>query len=111
MTVHGGPTATETRRLRVEGMTCAACVSHVERALRGAPGVASASVNLAAESATVDAAPDVTFDDLRAAVEAAGYGLFEPSDDDTGTHEPPPAACGCSSRGPLPPARRASSCS
>ena len=68
-------------------MTCAACVSHVERALRGASGVASASVNLAAESATVDAAPDVTFDDLRAAVEAAGYGLFEPSDDDAGTHE------------------------
>ena len=87
MTVHGGPPATETRRLRVEGMTCAACVSHVERALRGASGVASASVNLAAESATVDATPDVTFDDLRAAVEAAGYGLFEPSDDDAGTHE------------------------
>ena len=87
MTVHGGPPAIETRRLRVEGMTCAACVGHVERALRGAPGVASASVNLAAESATIDAAPEVTFDDLRAAVEAAGYALHEPSEDGTGVDE------------------------
>ena len=81
MTAQGAPPALETRRLRVEGMTCAACVSHVERALRGAPGVASASVNLATESATVDAALEVSFDELRAAVEAAGYGLHEPSDD------------------------------
>ncbi len=87
MTAQGAPPALETRRLRVEGMTCAACVSHVERALRGAPGVASASVNLATESATVDAALDVAFDDLRTAVEAAGYGLHEPSDDDAVTDD------------------------
>ena len=87
MTVHGQSLALETRRLRVEGMTCAACVGHVERALRGAQGVASASVNLASESATVEADGGVTFDDLRAAVEAAGYALREPSDDDAGDAE------------------------
>ena len=87
MTVHGQPLALETRRLRVEGMTCAACVGHVERALRGAQGVASASVNLASESAMVEADGGVTFDDLRTAVEAAGYALREPSDDDAGADE------------------------
>ena len=32
--------------LPVEGMTCAACQAHVQRALRSAPGVTEASVNL-----------------------------------------------------------------
>ncbi len=60
--------------LRVEGMECASCVARVEKALRAAPGVASASVNLATNRA------DVTFagsPDIAAAVAAigkAGYG-------------------------------------
>lgn len=37
--------------LGVEGMTCASCVGHVEKALRAVPGVAAASVNLATERA------------------------------------------------------------
>ena len=111
MTVHGQSLALETRRLRVEGMTCAACVGHVERALRGAQGVASANVNLASESATVEADGGVTFDDLRAAVEAAGYALREPSDDEAAPTRRQPAPCGRNSRGPRPPVRRASSCS
>lgn len=45
--------ATETRRLTVEGMTCASCVGAVEKTLRRAPGVISASVNLAAPIAEV----------------------------------------------------------
>jgi P-type Cu+ transporter len=39
--------------LPVRGMTCASCVNHVERALKGEPGVHSASVNLATEKANV----------------------------------------------------------
>ena len=39
--------------LPVEGMTCASCVSRVERALRKVPGVSDVSVNLATEAATV----------------------------------------------------------
>jgi len=69
------PAAT-TRRLTlpVSGMTCASCVRHVEKALATVPGITRASVNLAAESATVeaqDAVPDAAA--LRAAVGAAGY--------------------------------------
>src|SRR5579859_894269 len=39
--------------LEVEGMSCASCVGRVERALRQAPGVLEASVNLASERASV----------------------------------------------------------
>ncbi|MCB8819917.1 heavy metal translocating P-type ATPase [Microvirga rosea] len=41
----------------VEGMTCASCVSRVEKVLRAVDGVTSASVNLATERARVSYAP------------------------------------------------------
>ena len=40
-------------QLRIEGMTCASCVTRVEKALRKVPGVTAATVNLATETATV----------------------------------------------------------
>jgi P-type Cu+ transporter len=61
------------RTLHVGGMTCASCVAHVEKALLKVPGVESASVNLATETATVAAAREVAFDALVQAVEKAGY--------------------------------------
>ena len=62
--------------LTIGGMTCAACVSHVEGALRGVPGVLEASVNLATEKATVEYLPGVAGTvTLREAVSAAGYQL------------------------------------
>ncbi|ADY27179.1 copper-translocating P-type ATPase (plasmid) [Deinococcus proteolyticus MRP] len=64
----------------VTGMTCAACVGRVERALKKAPGVLDASVNLATERASVRYLPGVSSaEDLYAAVEAAGYGTERPS--------------------------------
>ena len=60
--------------LGIDGMTCAACVSHVEHALTGVQGVESASVNLATERATVEYVQGVTgISDLRHAVEDSGY--------------------------------------
>jgi Cu+-exporting ATPase len=58
--------------LPVRGMSCASCVSHVERALTGVPGVTQVAVNLATESATVRA-PDGSVAALVDAVEHAGY--------------------------------------
>jgi Cu+-exporting ATPase len=58
---------------RVDGMTCASCVARVEKALKAVPGVASASLNLATERATVRADPDTSRESLYAAVEKAGY--------------------------------------
>ena len=59
--------------LPVEGMTCASCVSRVERALNALPSV-EATVNLATERADVRFdAHRVTVGDLVGAVRAAGY--------------------------------------
>ncbi|GAC1318187.1 MAG: copper-translocating P-type ATPase CopA1 [Collimonas sp.] len=60
-------------QLAIEGMTCASCVSHVEKALRKVAGVHEVSVNLATELATVQADGANTIGPLVAAVEKAGY--------------------------------------
>ncbi|MCE2457197.1 MAG: copper-translocating P-type ATPase [Dehalococcoidia bacterium] len=66
--------ATRKVTLGIDGMTCAACVSHVESALTSVQGVESASVNLATERATVEYVQGVTgIADLRHAVEDSGY--------------------------------------
>ncbi|MFA4965016.1 MAG: heavy metal translocating P-type ATPase [Thermoleophilia bacterium] len=73
---YGVVTVQET--LPVLGMTCASCVSRVERALRKPPGVLKAEVNLATERATVTYIPgQASRDDLAAAVRAAGYEVVE----------------------------------
>ena len=51
--VLGKGAASDAAQLRVDGMTCGACSSAVEKALRAAPGVLSASVNLIAGTAEV----------------------------------------------------------
>ncbi|WP_175778672.1 heavy metal translocating P-type ATPase [Burkholderia anthina] len=60
--------------LDIDGMTCASCVSRVEKALAKVPGVTHASVNLATERATVDASPTVSASQLVDAITQAGYG-------------------------------------
>ncbi|WP_081333790.1 heavy metal translocating P-type ATPase [Burkholderia cepacia] len=65
--------ATAPIELEIEGMTCASCVARVEKALANVSGVARASVNLATERATVDAAGGVTTAQLVDAVRQAGY--------------------------------------
>ncbi|PKB76716.1 MAG: copper-translocating P-type ATPase [SAR202 cluster bacterium MP-SAtl-SRR3965592-G1] len=65
---------TQSASLNIGGMTCSACVSHIENALREVPGVAEANVNLGVERATVEFIPGmVELSDLQAAVEGAGY--------------------------------------
>lgn len=57
--------------LSIEGMTCASCVGRVERALKAAPGVEKASVNLATERASVQGFANL--ETLVAVVANAGY--------------------------------------
>ena len=64
----------KTVTLDVEGMSCAACQSHIEKALRDTEGVSDASVNLMTRTARVVYQPDVTrIDSLVEAVREAGY--------------------------------------
>jgi P-type Cu+ transporter len=58
--------------LAVDGMTCSSCVARVEKKLNKVPG-ATATVNLATESAHVTLTEDVDADALVAAIESAGY--------------------------------------
>ncbi len=53
MNMQPRPSSPSTVVLEVEGMTCASCVAHVERALKTVPGVTGATVNLATERAEV----------------------------------------------------------
>ena len=66
-------TMTQELDLAIEGMTCASCVAHVERALAKVDGVSSVSVNLATERAHLTLSQNVPVADLIQKVEQAGY--------------------------------------
>jgi Cu+-exporting ATPase len=60
----------------VTGMTCANCVSAVERNIKKEEGVAAANVNLTTERAAVEYDPDLaTLGGMIARIERAGYGI------------------------------------
>ena len=62
--------------LPVLEMSCVVCAGNVERTVSGLDGVVSASVNFAANNITVDYDPKkISLQDMKAAVQAAGYDL------------------------------------
>jgi len=68
------PSAIPSLDIGIGGMTCASCVTRVEKALKKVPGVKEASVNLATESARVSFEPSEQMEArLRRAVRDAGY--------------------------------------
>lgn len=69
--------------LIIKGMTCASCVSRVEKALLKVPGVVSAEINLALETAQVTTVDSVMPQQLIDVVIASGYqaSLLNPESD------------------------------
>ena len=64
----------ETITLAIDGMRCAACVAHVDKALSNLAGVLEVNVNLATEKATIAFMPGTTdLADFKQAVSEAGY--------------------------------------
>ena len=60
--------------LPITGMTCASCVSHIEKALKQLPGVSNVVVSLATNKATVSYdATRIGIADFRQAVDDVGY--------------------------------------
>lgn len=57
----------------IVGMHCASCAKLIERKLARTPGVLSASVNYGSEQATIESDPSVVDEQLKIAVEEAGY--------------------------------------
>ncbi len=60
-------------KLKISGMSCGHCVSHVKSALEDLEGVSLADVSLENHEAEVTLSDEVIDGDLIAAVEAAGY--------------------------------------
>ncbi|MEB8194521.1 copper-exporting P-type ATPase CopA [Raoultella terrigena] len=69
----------DSQQLLINGMSCASCVSRVQKALAAVPGVAQARVNLAERTALVMGSASAT--ELVQAVEKAGYGAEAIEDD------------------------------
>ncbi len=64
----------QTFNFDVKGMTCSACATRIEKSLHKLPGVVSANVNLALETAAVNVVADsLTQSDLQTAVANTGF--------------------------------------
>ena len=86
----------QTIELKVSGMTCGSCQSHVTKALQSVPGVQSAVVDLASASASVEG-QNLDKAALVAAVEEEGYTAQEaPDAGQTPTNSISLTASGCS---------------
>jgi Cu+-exporting ATPase len=80
----GHRAGTATARFAIEGITCASCVTKIERALGATPGVLHASVRVGTEEAVVEYLPGATdLAAVKAAVSSSGYGVGD---------APPPAS-------------------
>jgi Cu+-exporting ATPase len=66
----------------VQGMTCASCVSRVEKKLSGLEGVLEARVNLATEKAVIEYLPSITgLQNFQSALKDIGYTLLPAEED------------------------------
>ncbi|HEU4630548.1 MAG TPA: heavy metal translocating P-type ATPase [Gemmatimonadaceae bacterium] len=80
--------ASESVRIPVTGMTCAACSSRIQRTLEKQPGVIDANVNLMMKTATVRFEPSVvTPERLVDAIKGTGYGAELASPDQSAFEE------------------------
>ncbi len=67
------------KQFTVTGMSCAACTTRVEKAVRTVAGVTACNVNLLTRSMGVEGNAET--EDILRAVAAAGYGAFEQTED------------------------------
>ncbi len=61
------------KKILVEGMSCGHCVNHVKEALTELNGVTNVEVNLDSKSAVIETSVDVKDEEIKFAVEDAGY--------------------------------------
>ena len=61
------------KKLFIEGMSCGHCVKHVSDALNELTGVNKVEVDLAGKYAVLDAVQEISDEDIRVAIDDAGY--------------------------------------
>lgn len=64
-----------TQTFTVTGMTCGHCVSAVSEEIGRLPGVRDVTVDLTTGAVTVSSDAELSVEDVRAAVDEAGYAL------------------------------------
>ncbi|MDF2609967.1 MAG: copper ion binding protein [Lachnospiraceae bacterium] len=61
------------KKILIEGMSCNHCVHHVTEALNELSGVTNVEVSLEAKNAIIELSADVKDEDIKFAVDDAGY--------------------------------------
>jgi len=70
----GYQTGTQSITIPIEGMTCASCVNKVQKSLSNSEGIYSATVNFAAEQATIEFLPEkISSSQIKKVIEGLGY--------------------------------------
>ena len=70
---------TATARIPIKNMHCSSCVIRVELALQMTPGIVSARASLGSNAVDIEYQPEkVDFQEIRKAIESAGYRVAEP---------------------------------
>lgn len=64
----------------IEGMSCGHCVRHVEEALKELEGVVEVVVDLKGKHAVVELNQDLSDEQIKGAIEEAGYDVVEIKD-------------------------------
>lgn len=60
-------------KIKISGMHCASCASNIEKSLKKVSGVKEATVSLMLKKGTAECDENVSEDEIRNAVERAGY--------------------------------------
>ena len=76
--------------VRIKGMTCGHCSARVEKKLKELAGVSDAVVDLEGEHAIINLSGDVSDEQIREAVDEAGYEVVEIQEYPTPLMPPPP---------------------
>lgn len=61
------------KKILIDGMSCEHCVNHVSVALQEIEGVTKVEVNLGDKHAILDASHDILDDEIKYAIDDAGY--------------------------------------
>lgn len=82
----------------IEGMSCAACASAVEKAAKGVSGVNKAEVNIATDRLSLDMDQSVDLDEIKKRIDKAGYKAILPETTKSITYDVEGMTCAACAR-------------
>jgi copper chaperone CopZ len=73
-TMFGLHKKTYTAKVKISGMKCMMCVKHVSESLEAVKGIKKVEVSLSEGTANIVSSRELSDDELKSAITAAGYG-------------------------------------